>query len=247
MKDEGRNTFVNTQQRVFLHHHNQSEVNTPDDEVPTGSVPHTRQEPYHEDVDSLMLAITSQGDIDIVAEETSERDMPTAPEVGDGVAAIGMTEVLVEVESHAASQSDGHIGITREVEVNLQRERHNTNPGSCQRQRIESANQELVGNLGELVGYDHLLAQTYQETIDAVSKIGSIHMTMMQFLSHRTITHNRTGYQLGEHRDIQQQVDETALYGRLPAIDVYQIGDRLEGVETDTDGQRDIRTSHSQS
>ena len=45
--------------------------------------------------------------------------MPATPEVGDGVAAVGVVEVLIELESQTAPHTDGHIGIARKVEVDL--------------------------------------------------------------------------------------------------------------------------------
>ena len=96
---------------VFLDGDDQSEVHTPDDEVPRGTVPHTREEPHHEDVQCLVPTVAAHGDIHVVAEETAERDMPAPPKVGDGIAAVGVAEVFVEVEPQTAPQSDGHIRI----------------------------------------------------------------------------------------------------------------------------------------
>ena len=58
-----------------------------------------------------MSAVAAHGDIDIVAEEAAERDVPAPPEVGDGEAAIGMVEILLEVKAKASAYAYCHVGI----------------------------------------------------------------------------------------------------------------------------------------
>ena len=99
MQQHSGNLADNLEQRIFLQHNDDAEIHTPDDEIPGSSVPHTREEPHHKDVDSLVLSVAAHGNVDIVAEETSQRDMPATPEVGDAITAVGMTEVLIEMET----------------------------------------------------------------------------------------------------------------------------------------------------
>ena len=70
--------------------------------------------------------------------------MPPSPEVGDGITTIGMTEVLVEVEAQTAPQSDSHIRIAREVEVDLQGKGHDAYPCASSGEVLHIARQELV-------------------------------------------------------------------------------------------------------
>ena len=73
--------------------------------------------------------------------------MPASPEVCDGVTAIRMAEVLVEVEPQATPETDRHITITREIEVYLQGKSHNTYPRTRRRQVLQAVGKELIGDL----------------------------------------------------------------------------------------------------
>ena len=53
------------------------------------------------------------------------------------------------------------------------------------------------------------------------------------------ITDDRTGNQLREQGNVGSQLDEIGLCLHLPAIDVRQVGDGLEGVEGDANRQED--------
>jgi len=55
--------------------------------------------------------------------------VPTAPEVGDRERAVRAVEVLGEVEPEHAGEADGHVGVSREVEVELDRVGQHTDPG----------------------------------------------------------------------------------------------------------------------
>ena len=46
-----------------------------------------------------MSAVAAHGDVDIVAEEATERDVPAAPKLGDGATDVGVVEVFVEMET----------------------------------------------------------------------------------------------------------------------------------------------------
>ena len=66
-------------------------------------MPHSCEEPHDKYVECLMTAVASKGNVNIVAEEASERHVPSAPKVADAIAAIWMIKVLVEMESEAAA------------------------------------------------------------------------------------------------------------------------------------------------
>ena len=72
MKHRRRYFIFDAQYCVFLQHHNEPEIDTPDDEVPACAMPHTREKPYHEDVDRLMAAVATHGNVNIIAEETTQ-------------------------------------------------------------------------------------------------------------------------------------------------------------------------------
>ena len=54
-----------------------------------------------------MSAVAAHGDVDIVAEEATERDVPAAPKLGDGATDVRVVEVFVEMKAQTASHADG--------------------------------------------------------------------------------------------------------------------------------------------
>ena len=97
----------------------------------------------------------------------------------------------------------------------------------------------MVGQLRELVGNQHLLAQTDEKTVYALSQVRGTHMALRHLMGNGAIPHYRARYQLRKHRDIQQQIMKASLHRRLMPVDIHQVGNRLEGVETDAYRQHD--------
>ena len=95
------------------------EEKTPEYKVPAGSMPESGKKPDNKDVEGLMASVSSEGDVHVVAEESSQGHVPSAPEIRNRAAGIGMVEILLEMESHTASHSDSHIRISREIIIYL--------------------------------------------------------------------------------------------------------------------------------
>ena len=71
VEEHRRDVLLDFQYGVLLNHDDKTEIESPDDEIPTGSVPHTCEEPHNEDVQRLMMTVAAQRDVEIVAEETA--------------------------------------------------------------------------------------------------------------------------------------------------------------------------------
>ena len=97
--------------------------------------------------------------------------------------------------------------------------------------------EEEIRDLRQLVGQDHLLAQTKEKTVDTFCHIASVNPAVTNLMGHSAIPDDGTGNQLWEHRDIEQQMAKIALHGRLLTIDIHQIGYRLEHIKADANGQ----------
>ncbi len=97
------------EQGIFLYHDDEAEIDTPDDEIPACTMPHTCQEPNGHNIEGLMAAVASHRDVDVVAEERSKAHVPAAPEVSHGSTGVGMVEVFREMEPNASSYADCHI------------------------------------------------------------------------------------------------------------------------------------------
>lgn len=229
------------QDGVFLEHDDEPEIETPDDEIPACAVPHTGQKPNRKDVDYLTFAVSAHRDVDVIAEEGAEADVPFAPEIRHGGGGIGVAEVFREVESYGAAQTDGHVGITGEVEIDLQREGYDPYPCLPGGEIVEAAADEGRGDLAEDVGEYNLFPKADEEAVCALRDVGNGCMAAVDFLSHGVIPHDGACYELREHGDVEQQVEEVALRGRLAPVYVDKIRDRLEYVEADADGERYLR------
>ena len=163
--------------------------------------------------------------------------MPAAPKLGDGATDVGVVEVFVEMESQAASHADGHVGIARKVEIDLEGEGDDADPRAGGAEVVERTAKKLVDNFRELVGEEHFLAQTDQETISSFGKIGGADVAIANFFGHSAVAHDGAGHQLREHGDIEEQAAETILRGRFLAVHVDEVRHGLKGVEADADGQ----------
>ena len=114
-------------------------ISPPGDERPVGAMPEPAQEHDQNEIDvgsSLPLAVTTQGNVKIVAQECAQRDVPAPPEVGDALGLVGRVEILQELKTEHPSQADGHVGVTGEIEVNLERVGQCAEPGVRRGQRL---------------------------------------------------------------------------------------------------------------
>lgn len=95
----------------------------PKDEVERGTMPKTAQEHGHEQIEVLTdfaMPIAAKRDIQIILEPRREADVPAPPELGDGSRLVRTVKVLRELETEEEGYADGHVGVAREVAVNLE-------------------------------------------------------------------------------------------------------------------------------
>ena len=166
--------------------------------------------------------------------------MPATPKLRDAAAAVGVAEVLCEVEAEAASQTNRHVAVAREVKENLEREGEDAEPGTGGGEFLHRSVQELSRNFRELVGEDYLFAQADEKAENPFAQVCGGHVAVVDFSCHEVVAHNGTGNQLREHGDVEQQAAELLLHGCLTAINVNEIGNGLKRVETDADGKCDV-------
>ena len=86
-------------------------------------MPESGQSPYCgkvEDLAATAYAIAAQRDIDVLAEESAEGDVPSAPEFGHRCGDVGVVEVFKKGKAKDAPDADGHVGIAGEVEIDLE-------------------------------------------------------------------------------------------------------------------------------
>src|ERR1700721_1195227 len=99
-------------------------IEAPDDKRQPGAVPQATEEKDNPQIDGgaqCAAAAAAKRDVQIVAEPARQGHMPAAPEFGDAGRTIGLVEILGKMEPKQTAQTDRHVGITREIEINLQR------------------------------------------------------------------------------------------------------------------------------
>ena len=244
MEQRSGDVSDDTQQGIFLQQDDETEIEAPKHKVPARTVPKAGQKPDTEDVEGLMPPVSAHGDVDVVAEKATQRDVPAAPKLGDGATYIWVVEVFVEMKAQTASHADGHVGITREIEVDLEGEGQNADPSAGGAQIVERTAEELVDDFRELVGEQYFFPESDEEAIGPFGEVGSADVAVADFFGHGAVAHNGTGHQLREHRHIEQQATETILRGCVFAVHVDEVRHGLEGVETDTDREGNAGSAH---
>ncbi len=123
MRDKGRRLIKPPLEHKLLNDQQQTEVQSPENEVEVRAVPEAGQEPHDQQVEDLSaraLAVAAQGDVYILSEPCAQRDMPASPEFGDALGNIRIVEVLEELKAQHISQSARHVGVAGEVEIDLE-------------------------------------------------------------------------------------------------------------------------------
>ena len=222
------------------------EQQPPDNEIPAGAVPQPGSEPDNEQIAPGMRAVPTEGDIQIIPQEAAQRNVPAPPELGDRFGDVWVVEVLNEMEAEHPPETDGHIGITGKVIVDLQRIEHRPEPGAKHSNlgqvTVHIRGQQRTGH----IGHRDLFEQTDAESGNTPADVAGTSGSMVDLIGHIGITHDRPRHQLEIHRHIHNKAQKAFLSLDLSAVDIHHIGDGLESVEADTDGKCETRLRQRQ-
>ena len=128
--------------------------------------------------------------------------MPPPPEFGDGPGDVGVIEVLQEVEAEHLAKADGHVGVAGEIVVDLQGVAQGAQPGEGGGQAVPLA-KGPVGHHRQLVGEEHLLAQTHDKPAAPGGEVRPGLFAVVDLLGHRLILDDGAGDELGEEGDVK--------------------------------------------
>ena len=162
--------------------------------------------------------------------------MPASPEVGDGLGDIGIVEVFEELKAEHIAQTARHVGVAREVEIDLEGIGGDADPCS-EHAVLVGMPEHRGGERAHLVGDEHLLSQTDAEQLHALCEAVEGLFAVVELIGYVAVADDGTRDQLRKQRDVGAEVDEALRDGRVVAVDVDDVGHRLEGVERDADGQ----------
>ena len=186
-------------------------------------------------------AAATQGNIDVIAEPCGERDMPTPPKLRYVATEIRYVEVAHQVYAEQLGGAYGYVGIAREIAVNLNGEQHGCEEECATRVGgIIGENGIHVG--GTVVRYDNLFEQSPKDLAHTVHGLGVVEMPLSEELRQEIGgAFDRSRDELGKERQECGKGNEVVRGLYLPAIDIYGIGQGLEGVETDTHRENQVQ------
>ena len=115
----------------LIDNHTHTIERSPNDEVPTSTVPQTTNEHGEERVDIARmefvldsfaedLTIAPQRYVEVTLEPSAKRHMPSTPKLLWVARLIRRVEVLWQIEAHEHRQSNGNIRVSGEVGIDLQ-------------------------------------------------------------------------------------------------------------------------------
>lgn len=163
--------------------------------------------------------------------------MPSAPELLDGQGGIGIVEILFPVESQHTAQSDGHIGVTGEVIINLESVGNHSQPGQRRTKLACFQRPYLVRHISQSIGNEYFFPHPETETFYPVQKIFPCLGPPAQRRGDIAVLYDGSCDELGKQGDIQGEIQDVGLgRDRIP-VDVHHIGHGLESEKGDTDGQ----------
>ena len=218
-----------------------AEIATPEEEIPAGAMPETGQEEDEENVGRLaeefdLAAFELQGDEEVGAEPGGEGHVPAAPELGDGLADVGVVEVFGQFEAQHAAQAKGHVGVAGKIKKDGQGIGDQTKPGDSGTDRRGISCEDLVGGDGETVGDEDLFGQANNEAADAQRNIGQVDPELEQAGFDVLIAGDGTLDQFGKHHQIGGEVEDV-LFGLFGAsMDIENVGKSGKGQVGDAEG-----------
>ena len=205
MLQHGRQARNPSGEEFLFQNEQDTEVQTPCHKRPVGTVPEAGQGPYGKQIENVPCGrapVATERNVHIVAEPGGQRDMPAAPELGDRLADVRIVEVFEERKAEHFAETDRHIRVAGEIEVNLQRIANRAHPRTGSGQLARCIFEYAVRNLREHIGQQYLFAEPEQEAADTLGKLrkrvfshGKLHVDIV-------VAYDRACDKLREHGNV---------------------------------------------
>ena len=209
-------------------------------------MPEAGQQPHYSNVAQLLYKaalVAAERDIDIIPEPCSHGYVPAAPEVGNAVGKERVIEILKEAEPKHTPKAYCHIGIAREVKVNLESVSYNAKP--CRKHCWRGLCACRLPQQPYVVCKQYLFAYAAYKPLYAGRKQLYRAFSMLQFVCHGLVADDWAGYKLRKQRDVCAEVDYVLLRLCFAAVNVDGIAHGLEGIKADAYRQGQIRLRYS--
>ena len=165
--------------------------------------------------------------------------MPSSPKFGNAFGDIGIVEVFKKFKAEDLTETDRHIAVTREVEVDAEHIGDGVDPEEKDG-FIVAILIEGEAEFAHLVGNEDLFAKTDDETADTERDLFNAVRSADKLFRDITVTNDRSCNELREERNVGCKIDIIFLRGNVAAINVNVIAEDLKKIEADTDGKNDI-------
>ena len=164
--------------------------------------------------------------------------MPAAPELGDRLADVRLFEVFHKAETHHQAQTDGHVAVTGEVEIQLRGVRQRSEPGIAGGRGLQG--KTVIGNHCQGVGNEYFFDKPLHEPRGTFAELVQGVGAVIELVGQVAKAQHGPGNQVREDRDKGGKVDQVAGRRGIAAVHVDDVADGLEDVERDPDGQQYI-------
>ena len=235
MEDLHENTFGDLVPSGQLFKNDEKTVEEPPhDKIPGGTMPNASDKKDNEQIEEISRfahPVSAQRNIKIFLEPSRKRDMPSAPELRNGKGDVRIIEVFEESESEYCPETDGHVGITAEIEEELKRICHGPAPGGNGINVLHGSVEDLVSNIAQGVGENDFFPKPDDEPSESVNEMIKRLLPVFKLSLHVVILQDGTGDQLRKKRDEQRKIKNISLNGNLPAVNVDEIRHALKGVK----------------
>ena len=155
--------------------------------------------------------VAAERDVDEVAQEARERHVPAPPEVAEAGRAVGAAEVLREDVAHQQREADRHVGVAREVAVDLRRVGVGGQRDVRARVRLRDGEHGVDDRAREVVGDHDLLHEAEADQRDPradgdlarVARLGELRQELAR-------PHDRPRDEVREEAQVDRDVDRAA-------------------------------------
>ena len=172
----------------------------------------TRSQENHKKVEiDIALPTSAERNIEVIPEPLGQGNVPAPPELGDAGGDVGIVEVVLELKAEHLTQADGHLGIAGKVKKQLQAVADGTQPGNRSVDHMDVFHHDPVHGLSQQVGKQHFLGQAPDKELHAPGKLCGAVFSASQIGLDVVIPDDGAGNQLGEHGNIQCQIQEISL------------------------------------
>ena len=161
--------------------------------------------------------------------------MPAPPEISDRLREIRRIKIFRENESEHQAKPNRHVGVTAEIEINLERIPERSEP------RVECLNRASVKcrvrDFTARIGQQNLFRHAHHEKRDAAREFIGCKPAIFELIGEERELQNRPGDKVREHRDEAGEIDKVGHCLGIAAIDVDGVAERLKCVKADAERQ----------